>query len=117
MKFPPLVPFQDRLVSLDQAVKVGRSVARARPATSNAIFDCKVLSRNHALIWYDGGKFFLQDTKSSNGTFVNNQRWVFVSGWLQYLGLAKFRNQEKSMLCYLLLVQKQDGNPRSILAR
>ena len=70
--------FQDRLVSLDQAVKVGRSVARARPATSNAIFDCKVLSRNHALIWYDGGKFFLQDTKSSNGTFVNNQRLVFA---------------------------------------
>lgn len=33
-----------------------------------------VLSRNHALIWYENGKFFLQDTKSSNGTFVNNQR-------------------------------------------
>jgi pSer/pThr/pTyr-binding forkhead associated (FHA) protein len=26
------------------------------------------------LIWYENGKFFLQDTKSSNGTFVNNQR-------------------------------------------
>lgn len=67
-------PFQDRLLTLDQAVKVGRSVARARPSPSNAIFDCKVLSRNHALIWYENGKFFLQDTKSSNGTFVNNQR-------------------------------------------
>ena len=33
-----------------------------------------VLSRNHALIWYETGKFYLQDTKSSNGTFVNNQR-------------------------------------------
>ena len=33
-----------------------------------------VLSRNHALIWYENGKFYLQDTKSSNGTFVNNQR-------------------------------------------
>ncbi|TRY76365.1 hypothetical protein TCAL_00011 [Tigriopus californicus] len=67
-------PFEDRLLTLDQAVKVGRSVARARPASHNAIFDCKVLSRNHALIWYENGKFFLQDTKSSNGTFVNNQR-------------------------------------------
>lgn len=67
-------PFQERNLSLDQAIKVGRSVARCRPATSNAIFDCKVLSRNHALLWYENGKFYLQDTKSSNGTFVNNQR-------------------------------------------
>jgi len=67
-------PFQDRMLSLDQAVKVGRSVARARPVQTNAIFDCKVLSRNHALLWYENGKFYLQDTKSSNGTFVNNQR-------------------------------------------
>lgn len=67
-------PFQDRVLQLDQPVKVGRSVARARPINNNAIFDCKVLSRNHALLWYENGKFFLQDTKSSNGTFVNNQR-------------------------------------------
>ena len=44
-------PFQDRTLTLDQPVKVGRSVARARPAANNAIFDCKVLSRNHALLW------------------------------------------------------------------
>merc|ERR1719234_2372927 len=62
------------MLSLDQPVKVGRSVARARPIQTNAIFDCKVLSRNHALLWYENGKFYLQDTKSSNGTFVNNQR-------------------------------------------
>ena len=67
-------PFNDRNLALDQAVKVGRSVARARATSTNAIFDCKVLSRNHALLWYEAGKFYLQDTKSSNGTFVNNQR-------------------------------------------
>ncbi|XP_035215099.1 sarcolemmal membrane-associated protein-like, partial [Stegodyphus dumicola] len=67
-------PFQERHLFLDQPIKVGRSVARCRPAPSNAIFDCKVLSRNHALLWYENGKFYLQDTKSSNGTFVNNQR-------------------------------------------
>ncbi|XP_021916457.1 sarcolemmal membrane-associated protein-like isoform X3 [Zootermopsis nevadensis] len=63
-------PFQERSLTLDQPVKIGRSVARARAAPNNAIFDCKVLSRNHALLWYENGK----DTKSSNGTFVNNQR-------------------------------------------
>uniref|UniRef100_A0A023F690 Sarcolemmal membrane-associated protein n=1 Tax=Triatoma infestans TaxID=30076 RepID=A0A023F690_TRIIF len=67
-------PFPERTLCLDQPVKIGRSVARARPASNNAIFDCKVLSRNHALIWYNNGKFYLQDTKSSNGTFVNNHR-------------------------------------------
>jgi len=67
-------PFNDRTLTLDQAVGVGRSVARARATQTNAIFDCKVLSRNHALLWYEAGKFYLQDTKSSNGTFVNNQR-------------------------------------------
>jgi len=67
-------PFTDRNLALDHEVKVGRSVARAKPGPNNAIFDCKVLSRNHAVLWYSQGKFYLQDTKSSNGTFVNNQR-------------------------------------------
>ncbi|XP_072296050.1 sarcolemma associated protein a isoform X3 [Eucyclogobius newberryi] len=69
-------PFQERHVYLDEPVKIGRSVARCRPAQSNATFDCKVLSRNHALVWFDHktGKFYLQDTKSSNGTFINSQR-------------------------------------------
>nr|XP_023024986.1 sarcolemmal membrane-associated protein isoform X1 [Leptinotarsa decemlineata] len=66
--------FQERTLALDQSVKIGRSVARAKPTSTNAIFDCKVLSRHHALLWYENGKFFLQDTKSSNGTFVNNNR-------------------------------------------
>uniref|UniRef100_A0A146LTZ3 Sarcolemmal membrane-associated protein n=1 Tax=Lygus hesperus TaxID=30085 RepID=A0A146LTZ3_LYGHE len=71
---PTSHPFQDRTLLLDHPVKIGRSVARARANSINAIFDCKVLSRNHAVIWYADGKFYLQDTRSSNGTFVNNQR-------------------------------------------
>uniref|UniRef100_A0A8C6MGC0 Sarcolemmal membrane-associated protein n=1 Tax=Nothobranchius furzeri TaxID=105023 RepID=A0A8C6MGC0_NOTFU len=69
-------PFQERHVYLDEPVKIGRSVARCRPAQNNATFDCKVLSRSHALVWFDHktGKFYLQDTKSSNGTFINSQR-------------------------------------------
>ncbi|XP_068197742.1 sarcolemma associated protein a isoform X4 [Antennarius striatus] len=69
-------PFQERHVYLDEPVKIGRSVARCRPAQNNATFDCKVLSRNHALVWFDHktSKFYLQDTKSSNGTFINSQR-------------------------------------------
>ncbi|KAL1451863.1 hypothetical protein WDU94_006199 [Cyamophila willieti] len=73
-------PFTERKLILENtanknaAVKIGRAIARTKVAPTNGIFDCKVLSRNHALIWFYNGKFYLQDTKSSNGTFVNNQR-------------------------------------------
>lgn len=67
-------PFEERTLALDQPVKIGRLLAKAKVSSYNGIFDCKVLSRNHALLWHENGKFFLQDTKSSNGTFVNNHR-------------------------------------------
>lgn len=69
-------PFQNRTLFLEPnvEVKIGRSVARTKVSETNAIFDCKVLSRNHAVIWYADGKFFLKDTGSSNGTFINNNR-------------------------------------------
>ncbi|CAF1296815.1 unnamed protein product, partial [Adineta steineri] len=67
-------PFQERCIPLNEQVKVGRAVARLKALPNNAIFDCKVLSRQHARLWYEDGKFLLQDTKSSNGTFVNNER-------------------------------------------
>ncbi|BHF58013.1 hypothetical protein SprV_0100096200 [Sparganum proliferum] len=54
--------------------EVGRAVARAKAAPNNAIFDCKVLSRNHAIIWFSSDEFWLRDTNSSNGTFVNDVR-------------------------------------------
>ncbi|KAI1286296.1 Sarcolemmal membrane-associated protein [Halotydeus destructor] len=67
-------PFNERRCSLFHPAKIGRAVAKGKPTLDNAIFDCKVLSRNHATLWYEDGKFYLQDTRSSNGTFVNSQR-------------------------------------------
>nr|XP_046918755.1 sarcolemmal membrane-associated protein-like [Dermatophagoides farinae] len=67
--------FIERRISLaTQKAKVGRSIGRTSTSLNNAIFDCKVLSRNHALFWYEDGKFYLKDTCSSNGTFVNGHR-------------------------------------------
>lgn len=37
-------------------------------------FRTKVVSRKHAVLWVQRGKFFIRDTKSSSGTFVNNVR-------------------------------------------
>lgn len=87
--------FNQRECDLTEPQKVGRPVDKKKITPHNLIFDCRVLSRNHALIWYENGKvklhvvlreaaiidltcispqFFIQDTKSSNGTFVNDCR-------------------------------------------
>ncbi|KAF8339426.1 SMAD/FHA domain-containing protein [Amanita rubescens] len=43
--------------------------------TDRLVFKSKVVSRKHAQIWVgNGGKFFIKDTKSSGGTFLNNRR-------------------------------------------
>lgn len=49
-------PFGERLLDLDVEHKVGRAVAKCKPQDDNAIFDCKVLSRSHAVIWFEEGK-------------------------------------------------------------
>jgi len=54
-------PFQDRQLTLKEPAKIGRSVARCRPGPNNAVFDCKVLSRNHALLWYENGKVCISE--------------------------------------------------------
>ena len=66
--------FEDRLLVLDQPAKVGRSHKDDRSDSGNCFFDCKVLSRAHAKFLFDEGKFYLVDTSSSNGSFVNNIR-------------------------------------------
>jgi pSer/pThr/pTyr-binding forkhead associated (FHA) protein len=56
------LPFQSRTLLLEpnKPVKIGRAIARTKVSDNNAIFDCKVLSRNHAELWYDEGKFYLK---------------------------------------------------------
>ena len=53
-------PFQERHISLKEVVKIGRAVAKTKPSSNNAVFDCKVLSRNHAIMWYENGKVCLK---------------------------------------------------------
>ena len=58
-----------------QRVKIGRQTnAKTVPGERNGYFDSKVLSRQHAEVWEDGGKIFIKDVKSSNGTFINGER-------------------------------------------
>ncbi|VDB85065.1 unnamed protein product [Peniophora sp. CBMAI 1063] len=58
-----------------QRVKIGRQTnAKSVPGERNGFFDSKVLSRAHAEVWEEGGKIFIKDVKSSNGTFINSER-------------------------------------------
>lgn len=67
----------------DQPLRIGRftdrsgmGVSAANALGSNKLaFKSKVVSRAHAEIWCEGGgKFFIKDTKSSSGTFLNHVR-------------------------------------------
>ncbi|KAH9945551.1 SMAD/FHA domain-containing protein [Amylocystis lapponica] len=53
----------------------GLGLAAANALGSNKLaFKSKVVSRAHAEIWVEGGRFFIKDTKSSSGTFLNHVR-------------------------------------------
>lgn len=49
-------PFAQRECVLNEPLKVGRPVDKKKISQNNLIFDCRVLSRNHALIWFENGK-------------------------------------------------------------
>ncbi|CAG8770635.1 12530_t:CDS:2, partial [Acaulospora morrowiae] len=54
-------------------IKIGRFTDKALVA-NRVTFKSKVVSRGHAEIWSEGNKFFIRDTKSSSGTFLNHSR-------------------------------------------
>lgn len=65
---------QERKVPNGEVIKVKRFVDKAPPEQSALSFRSKVVSRQHAEIWSEGSNFYIKDTKSSSGTFVNNVR-------------------------------------------
>jgi len=71
---PGAFKFSDRVINLEVPCKIGRAFKNDKSESTNGYFDCKVLSKAHALLLYDDNKFVLMDTGSSNGTFVNNIR-------------------------------------------
>ena len=65
------------LPSSPASIRIGRVTnSRTVPNPSNAYFDSKVLSRQHAELFCDGasGRAFIKDIRSSNGTFLNGTR-------------------------------------------
>ncbi|GAA5870740.1 hypothetical protein JCM1840_006789 [Sporobolomyces johnsonii] len=75
----------ERDVAAFAIVRVGRftdrshhhqsQIASTPTEPARVAFKSKVVSRGHAEIWVDNaGKFFIKDTKSSSGTFLNHIR-------------------------------------------
>ncbi|TPX45362.1 hypothetical protein SeMB42_g00584 [Synchytrium endobioticum] len=65
-----------RVFRLDAPIYLGRQIDNVDGANPmNALrFPAKVVSRQHAIITCRNGKAFIQDTKSSSGTFLNGHR-------------------------------------------
>ncbi|ORX50279.1 SMAD/FHA domain-containing protein [Piromyces finnis] len=85
-----------KIINLENPIHIGRAVdntamtAAASSSNLNGIFNgteasssspsqfiyysSKVVSRNHALLKHENGKFYIKDTGSSSGTFLNGKR-------------------------------------------
>uniref|UniRef100_A0AC35U6V8 FHA domain-containing protein n=1 Tax=Rhabditophanes sp. KR3021 TaxID=114890 RepID=A0AC35U6V8_9BILA len=122
--------FDKRVVAIpnaeEYAIKIGRSVGKLKPQPDNSIFDCKVLSRNHAIIWYEDNNFFIKDTKSSNGTYVNNERLsktgeespprVIYPGDIIQFGVEIIDNSNKiASGCIITLIQFYNSEGREMV--
>ena len=79
----PFDPITRDVVEGDPALQIGRlkerpgvAISQANaPNSNNLLFRSKVVSRFHADVWCEpGGKFYIKDTKSSSGTFLNHAR-------------------------------------------
>ena len=72
--------------------KPGEQMTLGRDPKSTVVFDDNEISRRHAAIAESGGKYYLQDLTSSNGTYLNGQllepgKWVeFKPGDAMSLG-------------------------------
>ncbi|CAO3594585.1 unnamed protein product [Absidia cylindrospora] len=63
----------ERDVTDGTLLKIGRFTDKYASPT-RITFKSKVVSRGHAELWTKHGKFYIRDTKSSSGTFLNHVR-------------------------------------------
>lgn len=75
-------PISRTLPTGKEVIKVGRYSERENhppvpanaPSSAPVGFKSKVVSRRHCEFWYENGKWFIRDVKSSSGTFLNHIR-------------------------------------------
>lgn len=75
-------PISRTLPTGKEIIRVGRyserdkpsAVPHNMPSAAPVGFKSKVVSRRHCEFWYEDGKWFIKDVKSSSGTFLNHIR-------------------------------------------
>lgn len=75
-------PISRTLPTGKEVIRVGRYSERDKPSAvphnvpsaAPVGFKSKVVSRRHCEFWYEDGKWFIRDVKSSSGTFLNHIR-------------------------------------------
>lgn len=75
-------PISRTLPTGKEIIRVGRYSERDKPSAvphnvpsaAPVGFKSKVVSRRHCEFWYEDGKWFIKDVKSSSGTFLNHIR-------------------------------------------
>ena len=81
LTFPPVTR---TLPTGSESIRVGRyserdsqtlnNVPANQPSAAPVGFKSKVVSRRHCEFWYENGKWYIKDVKSSSGTFLNHIR-------------------------------------------
>lgn len=93
---------------------------RGRIDQNRVAFRSKVVSRSHAELWSEsGGRFFIRDTKSSSGTFLNHIRlsgpgiesipFAVKDGDVIQLGVDYQSGSEESYRCVKMRVELNRG--------
>ncbi|CEP07858.1 hypothetical protein [Parasitella parasitica] len=100
--------------SNDTVLKIGRFTDKV-PSLDRITFKSKVVSRGHAEIWVENDQFYIRDTKSSSGTFVNRTRlslanqesqpYALSNGDIIQLGVDYQNSSEEIYRCVKMKVE------------
>lgn len=112
-----------------ESIRVGRYSERDSQGTNNAPgnqpsaapvgFKSKVVSRRHCEFWYENGKWYIKDVKSSSGTFLNHIRlsppsqeskaFVVGDGDIVQLGIDFKGGEEMIFRCVKMRIELNRG--------
>lgn len=67
---------EDRQIFTKFLVRDDIDLSIGRTEQNDVFYPNKVVSSKHAILSYRGGRWFVQDTNSTNGTFVNEKRII-----------------------------------------
>ncbi|POR34701.1 Uncharacterized protein TPAR_05099 [Tolypocladium paradoxum] len=126
LSFPPI---SRTLPNGSEVIRVGRyserdghaagNMAGNQPSAAPVGFKSKVVSRRHCEFWYEDGRWFIRDVKSSSGTFLNHIRlsppsqeskaYVVSDGDIVQLGIDFKGGEEMIFRCVKMRLELNRG--------